>query len=108
MWLCSGCYNRLRREVPTLVKETPEAPIWPTPFKLFLLGFLLIFVGTVFMIVAAVLFGASVGAMIWVLPLPPIILGGGPHPYPILLFFLAVALTIVGVTLFLVLWRQRR
>jgi len=60
------------------------------------------------MIVAAVFFGASVGAMIWVLPLPPIFFGAGPHPYPIWLFIIAIALTILGITLFLVLRKQRR
>ena len=104
-WLCSDCYNKLRQEVPTLAKETS---IWLTPFKLFLLGFLLIFVGTIFMIIAAVFLGASVGATIWVLPFPPIFFGAGPHTYPIWLFILAVALTILSITLFLVLRKQRK
>jgi len=57
------------------------------------------------MIIAFVFFEASVGAMIWVLPFPPIFFGAGPYLYPIWLFLFAVALTILGITLFLVLRR---
>jgi uncharacterized membrane protein len=77
---------------------------WSIPFKLFLLGFLLIFIGTIFMVIASVLPGTfSIGAVIFLGPIP-VILGAGPHL--IWAIILAFALTILSVVLFVVVQRR--
>jgi len=102
-WFCLHCYNSLKRE--TLVLESFP---WPTSFKLFLLGFVLMLVGMIVMMIAAVFFGASVGAgvSIWIPPLPPIGFGVGPYAFWAIL--LAVALAILGLVLFITLRRRAR
>lgn len=102
-WVCLTCLERLRRKVAALPRETFP---WPASLKLFLLGFLLIFVGMVFMMIAAVFFGASAGAVIWIPPLPPIILGLGQ--YPVWTILVVVVLTILGAVLFLIFRRRKR
>lgn len=99
-WVCSDCYGRVKREAPAF-----EAIPWSAPFKLFLLGFLLIFMGMIFVIIAAVLFGAPAtsGAVIFVGPIP-IVLGAGPHS--LWAIVLAVALTILGLILFFALRKR--
>lgn len=66
----------------------------------------MIFVGMVFMMIAAVFFGASAGAVIWIPPLPPIILGLGQ--YPVWTILVVVVLTILGAVLFLIFRRRKR
>ena len=102
-WICSDCYNHLKRESSAL-----ESFQWSTPFKLFLLGFVLMFVGIIVMMIATVLFGASIsaGAIIWIFPLPPIGFGTGPYAFWIIL--LGVALTVLGLILFITLRKRAR
>jgi len=102
-WFCSNCYNRLRGE-----NSAPESFPWQTPFKLFLFGFVLMFIGMVVMMVATVFFGASVstGTLIWIPPLPPIGFGVGPYPFWVIL--IALAFTIFGLVLFIMLRRRAR
>lgn len=102
-WICSDCYNRLKSEIPT---PAVEAFTWSTPFKLFLLGFLTIFVGMIVMMIASISLGASAGAMIWILPFPPVIVGAGPHLYLIWVAVLAVAVVVLGVVVFFALRRR--
>ena len=101
VWMCSECYGRLRPEAPGIEPFT-----WSVPLKLFLLGFLLTFVGVVLLMIAGFLSGGSAG-FIWILPFPPIIFGAG-WPYPIWAIALAVVLTALGVVLFVLLRRQMR
>ena len=98
-WVCLDCYNRLRRETPV------EAFSWSTPFKLFLLGFVLMFVGMIIMVIAAIFFGVPSGAgfLVFIPPLPPI--GFGSGQYGFLVVLLAVALAI-GWILFIILRRR--
>lgn len=102
-WFCSNCYRRLKRETPA-----PELLLWQTPFKVLLLGFILMFIGMIIVIVAAVFFGASIsaGTLIWIPPLPPIGFGIGPYAFWLVLF--AVALTVFGLVLFITLRRESR
>lgn len=102
-WVCSDCYSRLKPGAPA---PTVEAFTWSTPFKLFLLGFLIIFVGVIVMMIAAVFLGASAGAMIWILPFPPVIVGVGPHLYSIWMAILAVAVVVLGVVVFFALRKR--
>lgn len=98
-WVCLDCYDDLKRETPPL-----EVFSWSTPFKLFLFGFLLILIGTIFITMAAVLSGAlSIGAIIFLGPIP-ITLGAGPHV--IWAIMLAFALTILGIVLFITLRKR--
>jgi len=100
-WVCQDCYNHLRLEAPE------EAFPWPTPFKLFLLGFILMFVGMIVMVIAAVFFGvpASGGVFVFIPPLPPIGFGAGPYAFLAMLLVVALA---IGLILFVVLRRRAR
>jgi len=95
--LCSQCYSRLSQATRTIEEET-----WVSAalFKLFFLGFFLMFVGIVVLIVAAALQGntsVSIGSVVFVGPIP-IILGAGPYSFFAVL--LAAILTIVGFVVF--------
>jgi uncharacterized membrane protein len=97
-WVCSSCYERLGKEAPRIFP-------WSIPLKLFLLGFILIFIGVVLMVIAAVFSGAyNVGAVVFIGPIP-IILGAGPQSF--LVIMLAVALTILGVILFFAFFKEK-
>lgn len=75
-------------------------------FKLFLFGFLLVFLGVVVLIVAA-LFGGGVeasGAVILFVGPVPIILGAGPYSFFAIL--LAVVLTVIGFVVFV--WTRKK
>lgn len=100
MWVCSDCYGRVKRE--TLPSK---GILWPSPHRLFLLGFLLIFVGIVFVMIAMTLSGSPVsfGTVVFVGPIP-IVFGAGPHS--LWAISLAVAIAILGVILFLVLRKR--
>ena len=97
--VCLDCYHSLKQETPIL-----EVFPWSTPFKLFLLSFLLILIGTIFTLIASVLPGTfSIGAIIFLGPIP-IILGAGPHL--IWVIILAFALTILGIVAFITLRKR--
>jgi len=102
-WFCSDCYNHLKRKTPAL-----ESLPWPTPFKLFLLGFVLMFIGMLIITIATVFLGApiSTGVFIWIFPLPPIGLGAGPYAFWAIL--LSIALAILWLILFVTLRRRAR
>jgi len=100
-WFCSDCYGHLKA-------QSMEFGCFQSFFfKLFILSFLLIFVGVIFIIVSAVLEGTlnSAGVILILGPLP-IILGTGP--YATLALVLAVILTILSIVTFLVFRRRRK
>jgi len=77
---------------------------WSTPFKLFLLSFLLVLLGTIFITIASVLPATiSIGVVVFLGPIP-IIVGAGPHLVWIIL--LAFALTILGIVVFFALRKR--
>ena len=89
--VCSECYSRLKEGTPLLTFS----------LKVFLLGFVLIFVGMIFLIASSILYGdvqTTTSIVILVGPIP-IILGSGP--YSILAILLATILTILGIVFFL-------
>jgi len=99
--VCSLCHSRLS----LATQATEETLMSAALFKLFFLGFFLMFVGIVVLIVAAALRGdtsASGGLVILIGPIP-VILGAGPHASFALL--LALILTIVGFVAFF--WLRR-
>lgn len=98
-WLClecSGRVNRTRREVEFEEIETP----FPPALKLFLVGFILIFIGVVILMLAAIFSGlAGSFGIIFLLGPIPIIFGAGENLVPILI--IAAILTIVCAIIFL-------
>jgi uncharacterized membrane protein len=84
-----------------------EAFPWSTPFKLFLLGFILMFVGTILMVIAAVFFEvpAGAGVLVFIPPLPPIGFGAGFYAF---LTMLLAAVLAIGLILFVMLRRRAR
>ncbi len=99
-WFCSECYVRVKQGAQ-LFETIP----WSIPLNLFLFGFFLIFVGTIFVTAAIVLSGtpATFGVVVFVGPIP-IVLGAGPHF--IWAIALAVAITILGTVLFIILRKR--
>ena len=73
------------------------------PLKLFFFGFLLTFVGIVFVMVAGFLSDGSAG-FVWILPFPPILVGDG-WSYPLWAILFAVTVTALAIILF-VLFRK--
>ena len=89
----------------TEAEQTQESPS-SFPMKLFLLGFLVMFVGVIVIVAYALLSGdadVSGGAIIFVGPIP-IILGAGADAF--LAIVLAAVLTIIGFIVFF--WMRRR
>ena len=103
-WLCSDCFRKKEQEY---VQQGYEASAtFPLFMKVFLAGFLLIFLGTIILMIAGLIGGISqsFGLVIFIGPIP-IILGAGK--YSLLAILLAVVLTIIGIVLFFLLRRGR-
>ncbi len=98
-WMCLDCYRRINPALPRM--ETKLS----IPIKLFILGFLLIFIGIILTVLTPILLGISevgAGTIIWIFPFPPIILGAGPLDIGIItLIFLAL----IGLVLALIIWK---
>ena len=77
---------------------------WSMPLRLFFLGFLLMSVGIVLVMIAGFLSDGSAG-FVWVLPFPPIVVGDG-WSYPLWAVIFAVAVTALGVILFVLFRKQ--
>lgn len=97
IWLCVYCYNRLKREALTF-----ETSPWLTPFKMLLLAFLIIFVGVILLVVAAMFSeGAFSGGVVWFFPFPPLIIGSVPCDIWVVLLGAAIVAFCIA---WLVLW----
>jgi len=104
-WLCSDCYNaKKQQDYAEYGSEVPFTSL-PPIMKLFLAGFVLIFLGMVVLLIAGLLgwSSQSFGLVVFVGPIP-IILGAGK--YSLLAILFAVILTIIGVFLFIILRRR--
>ena len=99
MWICSECYKRLRPEAPMIKSFS-----WSMPLRLLFLGFLLMSVGIVLVMIAGFLSDGSAG-FVWVLPFPPIVVGDG-WSYPLWAVIFAVAVTVLGLILFVLFRKQ--
>jgi len=78
-------------------------------FLFLVLGFVLVFVGIIVLLIAAVLYGggsASAGAVIFIWPFFPIVIGAGSDVTLIVLF--SIILAVLGVVVFLVINRRLR
>lgn len=100
--ICSRCYSRLS----LATQGTEETLLFATSFKLFILGFLLVFVGVIVLVVAAWLGGdTSVsGGVIFIVGFIPIIVGAGPYAFFAVL--IAAILTIIAFAVFL--WMRKK
>lgn len=74
--------------------------------KVFLAGFFLLFIGVVILMIATLIYGLpdSVGLIVFIGPIP-IILGAGEYSF--LAIMLAVVLTILSITFFMILRKQK-
>lgn len=101
-WKCKRCEMGALRERPELYRALK----WITPEVLFLLSFIVISVGAVFIALATLLSDktGSFGAIFLIGPIP-IIFGSGPQMLPILI--LALMVMMCTVILFLYLYRKR-
>lgn len=91
-WLCLECYEKFRRVSPL---ETEELERTQIPFmKMFLLGFILMFIGVIILVLATLLFGLKESfSLIFLIGPIPIILGAGENII-LPLIFAAVLITI--------------
>jgi len=99
-WLCIDCSRRLTEEIPSAL-ETP----FLTPFKLFFIGFAVIFAGMIVLMGASILSGtlAGTGGFVWIFPLPPIVFGSGQEALWVAL--IAIVLLVPLMLLLLFTWK---
>lgn len=105
-WLCLECYRKTEGDFPPEMEDY-EGTLFQLPFmKIFFLGFLLIFIGMIILIAAAVLSGLkdSFGLIFLIGPIP-IIFGAGQFSLPLII--LAIALTILCIIVFILLSRRK-
>ena len=96
-WLCIECYNKRDQSF----KEEMLWTSYPLFIKIFLIGFLLAFLGMIILMVAGLMEGVSQasGIIVFIGPIP-IMLGVGKPS--LLAIFLAILLTIIGIVLFFI------
>jgi len=96
-WLCIECYNKRNQGF----KEEVLWTSYPLFIKIFLIGFLLAFLGMIILMVAGLMEGVSQasGIIVFIGPIP-IMLGVGKPS--LLAIFLAILLTIIGIVLFFI------
>jgi uncharacterized membrane protein len=83
-------------------------PLLTVPLKLFLIGFMLIFIGMILLIAYSAMYGntqLSIGAIVIIGPLP-IILGAGPYSFFAIL--LAAILMVLAIVFFLLMRKRTR
>jgi len=108
-WLCIECYDREAAKHPEVhVHRLEEVEGLPFAFKLFMIGFFVIFVGIVFIMAASLLVpGSNVsGGGIFLIGPIPIVFGYGQYSVWIIAF--ALILTIVAVVFFFLSWKRSR
>lgn len=105
IWICSDCYSKKKQEYAQQDFEK-SLTSFPLFMKVFLAGFLLIFLGVIILMIAGLMGGISpsFGLVVFIGPIP-IILGTGK--YSLLAILLAVLLTIFGIVLFVIFRKWR-
>jgi len=96
-WICINCYRKLPHETVALTRET-----WfSLPFKLFLIGFIIVFIGTLILMLAS-LSGAfhQGGGFVWIFPLPPIIFGTNHLSLPLMLMLVIPIIILITLVCF--------
>lgn len=103
-WLCRECYekNVLEASEP---RDNIAFSFQPTFVKTFILGFLLILIGTLILFVATMVYGlpTGFGLIVFIGPIP-LILGAGQ--YSVLAIIFAVILTILAIAFYIILRRN--
>lgn len=106
-WLCKDCYRRYG-EHPIFKEKHKEREKHRTPLamKIFFVSFLLIFAGTITLILITLLSGSlsSLGFVLLIPPLP-IIFGVGEHASLLIIFAIALAITWI---LYLMIFSRRK
>ena len=103
-WICSDCYRKSEEDhVQNIFEKSFSFPLFT---KIFLAGFLLIFLGMIILMIAGLMGGLSqsFGLIVFIGPIP-IILGAGK--YSLLAIILAVLLTVMGIILFVIFRKWR-
>jgi len=108
-WLCTECYERTAAKHPeSRVGRFEEVEGVPLAFKVFMIGFFVIFVGIMLIMVASLLSPESnvSGGGIFLIGPIPIVFGYGQYSFWTIAF--AVILTIVAVVFFFLSWKRTR
>jgi len=103
-WICIEC-DRERKRKPVEYESEAQLISFPLFMKVFLAGFILIFIGMLILMIAGLMGGISqsFGLVVFVGPIP-IILGSGK--YSLLAILLALILTVLGIIMFIFLRKQ--
>jgi len=105
IWICSECYGKKSQKPgqPSLEEPLTSFPVF---MKMFLAGFLLIFLGVIILMIAGFMgeISQSFGLVVFIGPIP-IILGAGR--YSLLAVLLAVLLTVFGIIIFVIFRKWR-
>lgn len=105
--LCLECYRKTEEVPSSLEMEDYGKSFFQLPYmKIFFLGFLLIFVGMIILMLAAVLSGLkdSFGLILLIGPIP-IIFGAGQFSLPLIM--LAIGLTILCIIVYMLFSRRK-
>jgi len=107
-WLCMECYDRAAAKHPEAHVDRFEVEGVPPAFRLFMIGFFVIFVGIMLIMIASLLSpGSNVsGGGIFLIGPIPIVFGYGQNSAWMIAF--AVILTIVAVVFFFLSWKRAR
>ena len=94
-WLCIDCYRKLAYQ-PPIQPITGKVEI-DFPVKLFFIGFIIMFIGTLIIMLSSLLHAASTqGGFIWIFPLPPLFFGLNPNEK-----WLLTIITVVSIVIFM-------
>ena len=105
-WVCVNCYGRIKLKQPSMpTGPVYEGAAWPLAHKLFLLSFLVIFVGMALVMAASILNFANIsGGVIFLIGPIPIILGAGQNWLGAIA--IAAILTVFAILFFLLFLRK--
>jgi len=104
-WLCSECYKRIEREVPRIETER-ILPFRLSFMKIFIFSFLLIFIGMVILMIAALISGLT-DSFSFLLLIGPIPIVFGTGQYTFWTVVLAIIITIISIVFFIILRKQK-
>ncbi|MEM2939266.1 MAG: DUF131 domain-containing protein [Candidatus Bathyarchaeia archaeon] len=99
-WLCLECYRKIGGTL-SQEPESEEKTLFQIPFiKIFLMGFILMFIGIIVIILATLVLGLKNSfSLIFLIGPIPIIFGGGEYSIPLII--LATVLTVICIIIFI-------
>jgi len=107
-WLCMECYDRAAKHPEAHADRFREVEGAPLAFKLFMIGFFVIFIGIMLVMAASLLLPGSNVSGGGIFLIGPITIVFGYGQYSILIIAFALILTIVGVAFFFLSWNRAR